>query len=155
MATRFFSVKSAIFGIDINKSPGPDGYGSGFFRAAWTVIGQDVTQAILEFMETWELLTQLNSTRLKEAIKVVVASNQAAFVEGRSLINNLVVTCVTTTRFTVKVNGEGYGYFVGKRGLRQGDPISPLLFVLVMAYLTRILRKMSDLADVKYHPMCK
>ncbi|KAH0745371.1 hypothetical protein KY285_007028 [Solanum tuberosum] len=50
-------VKSAMFGIDINKSPGSDGYGSGFFRAAWTVIGQDVTQAILEFMEMGELLT--------------------------------------------------------------------------------------------------
>ena len=41
----------------------------------------------------------------------------------------LVKTCVTTTRFTVKVNGEGYGYFDGKRGIRQGDPIFPLLFM--------------------------
>lgn len=67
----------------------------------------------------------------------------------------LVMTCITITNFTVKVNGEGYGYFEGRRGLRQGDPISPLLFVLVMEYLTRILKKMSDLPDFKYHHMCK
>nr|XP_009600178.1 uncharacterized protein LOC104095699 [Nicotiana tomentosiformis] len=67
----------------------------------------------------------------------------------------LVMTCVTTTKFTVKVNGESVGYFEGRRGLKQGDPISPLLFVLVMEYLSRTLKKMSELPDFTYHPMCK
>lgn len=28
-------VKEAMFHIDNNKSPGPDGFGSGFYKAAW------------------------------------------------------------------------------------------------------------------------
>ncbi|KAM3200902.1 hypothetical protein P3L10_033265 [Capsicum annuum] len=42
--------------IDINKSPGPDGYGSGFLRAAWSIVGPDVTQAVLEYMGNGRLL---------------------------------------------------------------------------------------------------
>nr|XP_016448846.1 PREDICTED: uncharacterized protein LOC107773929 [Nicotiana tabacum] len=67
----------------------------------------------------------------------------------------LIMVCVTKTTFIVKVNGGGFGYFEGKRGLRQEDPMFPLLFVLVMEYLTRVLNKMSDLPDFQFHPMCK
>ncbi|WMV57204.1 hypothetical protein MTR67_050589 [Solanum verrucosum] len=66
-----------------------------------------------------------------------------------------IMLCVTTTMFSVKVNGENHGYFAGRRGLRQGDPISSLLFVLVMKYLSRTLQKMTMLPDFRYHPMCK
>ncbi|XP_019236486.1 PREDICTED: uncharacterized protein LOC109216760 [Nicotiana attenuata] len=208
-------VKVAMFQIDSNKSPGPDGYGSGFYKAAWDVIGDDITAAILEFFHNGKLLKQVNSTmislipkvtvpdnasqfrpisccnvlykciskmicnRLRKAIDHLVVENQAAFVQGRSMIHNilichdllrhynrktsprclmkidirkaydmvrwefieealsgfgfpgkfvqLVMTCISSTMFTVKVNGEGHGYFAGKRGLGQGDPISPLL----------------------------
>ncbi|WMV41267.1 hypothetical protein MTR67_034652 [Solanum verrucosum] len=42
-------VKETMFKIDCNKSPGPDSYGSWFFRSAWEVIGKDITEAILKF----------------------------------------------------------------------------------------------------------
>lgn len=67
----------------------------------------------------------------------------------------LVMCCVTTPSYAVKVNEKGSGYFQGQRGLRQGAPMSPLLFVLVMDYLTRGLGKMSELPDFHFHPMCK
>ncbi|KAL0455366.1 UNVERIFIED_CONTAM: hypothetical protein Slati_0875800 [Sesamum latifolium] len=42
-------VKNAIFDIAEDKAPGPDGYSSGFYKAAWSVIDDEVTAAIQDF----------------------------------------------------------------------------------------------------------
>ncbi|XP_060196348.1 uncharacterized protein LOC132625797 [Lycium barbarum] len=192
-------IKQAMMSININKSPGPDGYGGGFYRAAWKVIGDDVCNAISECFSNGKLLKQLNATmisiilkvenpvspsqyrlisccnvfykciskllcsRLNKILPTIVSPTQAAFVKGRSLVKNvlvchdllrhynrktttrcmvkidlkkaydmvqwdfvkemlegfgfphkfvqLIMECVTTTWFSVKVNGEGCGFF--------------------------------------------
>jgi len=36
-----------------------------------------------------------------------------------------IMACVTTTHYTITLNGGDFGHFKGGRGLRQGNPISP------------------------------
>ncbi|KAL2237613.1 UNVERIFIED_CONTAM: hypothetical protein Sindi_0953000 [Sesamum indicum] len=63
-------VKNAVFDISEDKAPGPNGYSSGFFKAAWPVVGTEVTRAVLNFFTTGKLLKQVNSTLLALIPKV-------------------------------------------------------------------------------------
>lgn len=49
--------------------------------------------------------------------------------------------CVTTPSYSIAFNGELHGFFPGKKRLRQGDPISSLLFVISMDVLSKMLDK--------------
>lgn len=61
--------------------------------------------------------------------------------------------CVCSAKFSVIINGSLEGYFQGKRGLRQGDPISPYLFLIVMEAFTALLHYRVNQSP-SYHPKC-
>ena len=156
----------------------------------------------------FKCITKILSNRMKTCLHELVSDNQSAFVPGRRITDNILLTqelmhnyhldrgaprcafkvdiqkaydtvdwsflrkillgfgfhmrmvswimeCVTTTTFSLSINGSLNGYFKGKRGLRQGDPLSPYLFTLVMEVLTLIIkRQVRRSGRFLYHKNC-
>lgn len=63
--------------------------------------------------------------------------------------------CVSTPSYSLKINYGIFGLFKGERGLRQGDPISPFLFVVCMEYLSRSLDYASLHNNFNFYPKCE
>nr|GMD42193.1 uncharacterized protein LOC109184888 [Ipomoea batatas] len=55
-------IKDALFAINDQKAPGPDGYSAAFFKHNWNVIGEDLIEAVREFFVSGQILKQINYT---------------------------------------------------------------------------------------------
>lgn len=62
--------------------------------------------------------------------------------------------CISTPMFLVKVNGQLEGFLKEKKGLRQGDPSSPYLFIVCMEVLSQLLHKATTKGKIYVHPKC-
>lgn len=57
---------------------------------------------------------------------------------------NLILDCISSVNFLILINGEARGSFAPTRGLRQGDPLSPYLFLLITEGLSSLLQEANE-----------
>ncbi|KAI5351228.1 hypothetical protein L3X38_004119 [Prunus dulcis] len=61
-------------------------------------------------------------------------------IEGRRTLE-LIMHCISSVRYKAILNGELTADFSSKCGIRQGDPLSPYIFVLCMEKLSHIIQQ--------------
>jgi hypothetical protein len=62
---------------------------------------------------------------------------------------NWIRVCISSSTFSILINGSPFGLFSPTRGLRQGDPLSPFLFILGAEVLSRLLFKEEAAGNIK------
>ena len=65
------------------------------------------------------------------------------------------ISCVTTPFFSILINGKPYGIMLPSRGLRQGDPLSPYLFLLCAEGFTSLLAKVENDRRINGVSICR
>lgn len=58
-----------------------------------------------------------------------------------SKVVDLIINCISSPQFLVLINGEARGLITPSKGLRQGNPLSPYLFLLVAKGFSFLLQK--------------
>ena len=53
-------------------------------------------------------------------------------------------TCISTVQFSVLFNGSPVDFFGSSRGLRQGDPLSPMLFLVMMEVFSKMMKRTEE-----------
>ncbi|XP_058742332.1 uncharacterized protein LOC131614798 [Vicia villosa] len=224
-------IKAAVFSLNKDSAPGPDGFGAVFYQTYWDIIKGDVSKAVLQFFDSGWVLPGFNSNtiilipkvsgansldqfrpiavsnfkfkiiskiiadRLAAIMSSLVSTEQRGFIHGRHIhdciglaseafnmldskawcgnlafkvdiakafdtldwsfllkvlhqfgFNNIfcdwISSILKSANLSININGALSGYFKCSRGVRQGDPLSPLLFCLAEEVLSRLLQNL-------------
>ncbi|XP_060210576.1 uncharacterized protein LOC132637514 [Lycium barbarum] len=162
-------VHKAVFELNGDSACGPDGFSGIFYQKCWEVIKADVHSVVKAFFEGQTLPKSITHTnlvllpkknvveafsdmrpislsnfinkvisrvvhdKLDKLLTKVISPNQSGFVKGRNIIENVVLTQEIT-----------HGLFHSTRGVKQGYPLSPALFIIAAEVLSRALNSLFD-----------
>ena len=228
------------------KALGPDGMPPIFFQSFWRLIGDDVSKAVLDCLNSchipqefnftyvtlipnvknpekisefrpislcnviYKLISKVLANRLKPLLPSIVSENQSVFQAGKVITDNilmafetlhymknhqtgntgsmalkldiskaynrvewsfvecllkkmgfhskwvdLMMECITTVSYSIMINGEPSHTIHPSRGLRQGDHLSPYLFLLCTKGLHGLLTKAVASGDIRGISICR
>nr|GEY34914.1 RNA-directed DNA polymerase, eukaryota [Tanacetum cinerariifolium] len=156
-------VKKAVWDCGTDKSPGPDGFTLGFYRQFLLTIENDVFEAVSHFFKNVDIPKGCNPSFIALILKIPDDNMVNDFrpisligsiykIIAKILTNRLVrvlgdivnETCLKSSRGSILINGSPTEEFQFCKGLKQGDPLSPFLVILIMESLHLSFQRVVD-----------
>nr|GEZ15733.1 RNA-directed DNA polymerase, eukaryota [Tanacetum cinerariifolium] len=92
----------------------------------------------------YKIIAKIMANRLVDVLGSLVHEVQSAFIADRQILDGPMIvnewcywiqSCLKSSRRSIIINGSPTDEFQFFRGLKQGDPLSPFLFILIMESL--------------------
>ncbi|KAE8726370.1 Kinesin-13A [Hibiscus syriacus] len=156
-------IKKAIFSQGNDKALGPDGIiapnQSAFVKGRSivynTLLAQEIVKGYGRKSLSPRCALKIDLQKAFDSINWDFISAVLNSMEFPSKVIDWIIACYSNARYSIAFNGTLIGYFNGAKGIRQGGPISPILFVLIMNVLSNLLNTAASKGMFSFHPKCK
>ncbi|XP_028085776.1 uncharacterized protein LOC114286749 [Camellia sinensis] len=133
-------IKDAVFECERDKAPGLDGFS---MRDEAIRIGD--FRPISLVTSLYKILGKVLSKRLRASLGDTISSTQGAFMQGKGMMRDGGIKgCLASCNMSVIVNSKPGQTFKASRGLRQGDPLSHFLFIMVANVLGMMVERAKE-----------
>ena len=105
--------------------------------------------------KTWHMALKLDMSKAYDRLEWIFLQQIMEKMGFHPRWVSWIMECIKSVTYSVLINGEPKGHIVPTRGIRQGDPLSPYLFLLCLEGLNGLIEQVVSDRHVEGFPFVR